>query len=109
MGIKCPNSTSGNGICALGSGISKKNGLGNGIGNLPLLDSLLREETGTGTQTRHISRWRPAGNSNCGNDQNKSLVMNYIQRIVKFELLMWTQVKESSYLRLILLDSGGSL
>ena len=42
-------------------------------------------------------------------DQNKSLGVNCIQRIIKFELLMWTQVEENSYSRLILLDSRGFL
>ena len=65
--------------------------------------------TGTATQTRQISRWRPVENSNYGNDQNKSLGVNYTQRIIKFEPLMWTQVEENSYSRLILLDSWGSL
>ena len=43
-------------------------------------------------------------------DQNKSLGVNYIQRIIKFELLMLIYVQENSYLRLILLrDIRGSL
>ena len=45
MGIKCTNSTSGSGICALESGILKKNGLGNGIGApAPSLFRTLRKQ-----------------------------------------------------------------
>ena len=65
--------------------------------------------SGTAIITRHISRWQLAGNLNYGNDQNKSLSTNYIQKIIKIELLMWRQAKEKSRLRLVLLDSGGPL
>ena len=42
-------------------------------------------------------------------NQKKSLGVNLIHGIIKFELLMQTQVKKNSYLILILLDSRGSL
>ena len=42
-------------------------------------------------------------------DQNKLLGVNYIQRIIKFELLIQTQVEENDYSRLMLLKSRGSL
>ena len=43
------------------------------------------------------------------NNQSKSLGVNYITRIIKFELLIETQVEENFYLRLTLLNSRGSL
>ena len=54
------------------------------------------DEWGSGTAnfTRHTSRLWPGGNTNYGNNQNKCQAYT--------GLLLWTQVKENSYiLRLI--------
>ena len=70
--------------------------------SLLLIETIAMNEwgPGTATQLRHISKWRLAGSLNCGNDQNKSLWVNYIQGINKSELLVLTQVEKNSYSRL---------
>ena len=66
----------------------------------------MRFGTRKNSYTPHLEK-APVGNSN-QNGENKSLSVSYVLRIIKFELLMRTQVKENSYSRLILFDSRGS-
>ena len=63
---------------------------------------LSRVKTGT-------SHLQDGGPQETQSDQNKQLGVKYIQIITKFALLMQTPVKENSYLRLMLLESRGSL